>query len=67
MANWKVTYTHDRAGGLTWSFVVQANDEESAKMRAGMMRAESFVAWFTREFFNSPVKWERVGVEQLQD
>lgn len=61
---WLVTYTHNRASSLTYTFEVEAQDEEQAVMRAGMARAESFESWFAKVFFKSPVTWERLSVEQ---
>lgn len=60
----EVVFTHNRANGLTYSFVVEAEDEETAKMQAGMARAESFVAKFTKAFFGV-VTWERVSVRKI--
>jgi hypothetical protein len=60
----EVVYTHNRAHGLTYSYVVEAEDVETAKMRAGMARAESFAGWFAKSFFGV-VTWERVSVERV--
>jgi hypothetical protein len=68
MAKYKVTYTYEQAAPLTYDFVVEADSEDEAKMRAGMARAESFVQRFAADFWwPNPIRWERLKVEKLDE
>ena len=67
---WRATYTHSRAlPGMNYDFYVHAPDEETAKMRAGMARAESLVTYWTDKMFPWPkkVKWIRLSLEKVED
>jgi hypothetical protein len=65
---WLVTYTHDRAAGLTWTFEVEASDDTHAAMQAGMARAESFDGRFMRDFYRPHrLNWERLSTERKDD
>lgn len=66
---WRVSYTHNKMlPGQVWSCEVEAPDEFRANMRAGMVRAEDFVTWFTKDFYRpNIVTWTRVKTEMIED
>ena len=69
---WKVTYTHDRIPqGMTHPghvYYVKAPNEQTARMRAGMVRAASPAGEFTRHFYRNSwpkPKWTIVSIERI--